>query len=223
MSEKVTGDASTKADRLAQEFRRRILSGEFPRDGWLRQDELAREFGVSITPVREALRLLSSEGLVVVEPHRGVRVLGANLEKILAAYVVRRLTESFATRRAVYRLSALDLDALAHILEVHPVDVAETRSRNRAFHFYLYDRCGVPELTTMISQMWDAFPWDLLLAADGRTLESEREHRLILEAAIAGDADGAAALLEAHLASGLRSIEQHLGVGDPVQDPFDGR
>ena len=221
MSDELIVDAPTKAHRLAQEFRRRILSGEFPRDGWLRQDELAQEFGVSNTPVREALRLLSSEGLVVVEPHRGVRVLRPNMERIVAAYVVRRLTESFATRRAVYRLSALDLDNLTNILEWSATDAVETRARNRAFHFYFYERSGVPELTTMISQMWDAFPWDLMLVAEGRTHDSEREHRLILDAAIAGDADGAARFLESHLASGLQAIEMHLGQSG--QDTFESR
>jgi DNA-binding GntR family transcriptional regulator len=223
MSDALNGYASTKADRLAQEFRRRIISGEFSRDTWLRQDELANEFGVSITPVREALRLLSSEGLVAVEPNRGVRVLGANLDRILAAYVVRRLTESFATRRAVYRLSALDFDNLGRILAASANDAEAVRARNREFHFYFYDRCGLPELTAMISQMWDAFPWDLLLGADGRPSESAREHRLILDAAIVGDADTAAALLEAHLATGLLAIEKHLGTPDPISDPFDDR
>lgn len=223
MPDTVNGYASTKADRLAQEFRRRILSGEFSRGSWLRQDELANEFGVSITPVREALRLLSSEGLVAVEPNRGVRVLGANLDRILAAYVVRRLTESFATRRAVYRLSALDLDNLSRVLAAPANDAEAVRARNRDFHFYFYERCGMPELTSVISQMWDAFPWDLLLGADGRPSESEREHRLILDAALAGDADSAAALMEAHLATGIIAIAKHLGETDPISDPFDDR
>lgn len=67
-------------DRIVGDLRRRIMSGEFPRGSRMPQDELARHFDASITPVREALRLLEAEGLLVSEPHRGVRVAGVDLK-----------------------------------------------------------------------------------------------------------------------------------------------
>ena len=138
------------------------------------QDELARDFGASITPVREALRLLEAEGLVVSEPHRGVRVAGVDLDRVTATYVVRRLIESYAMRRATLRLSRRDLARARELLDRTPVpgDPAAARDRNREFHFLLYDRCGMPELVERIASMWQAFPWDLMLDSDARAAAS---------------------------------------------------
>lgn len=213
----------TKLDVLVAEIRRRIVAGEYPRDARLRQDDLALTFGTSITPVREALRLLETEGLVVSAPHKGVRVAAIDIEAVRSGYVVRRLTESFAVRRAVPRLSRLDLLDLERMLEVAP-GAGGARSdgyeANRLFHFGFYDRCDVPGLSERIATMWTGFPWDMLLADASRAAESAVEHRAVLDAAAAGDAAGAALAMEGHLASGLRALEAHLGASDA--DPFVG-
>src|SRR5207237_9391530 len=129
---------------IVDELRRRILSGTLPRGARLPQDELARDFGASSTPVREALRLLEAEGLVVAEPHRGVRVAGVDLAQVTATYVVRRLVGGYAIRRATLRLSRRDLARARELLDAGPVggapgpvDPGTARERNRAFHFLL--------------------------------------------------------------------------------------
>ena len=105
----MTAVHATKRDQIVDELRRRILSGDLARGERMPQDELARQFGASITPVREALRLLEAEGLVLSEPHRGVRVCGVDVDEVTATYIVRRLTESYAMRRATLRVSRRDL------------------------------------------------------------------------------------------------------------------
>src|SRR6195952_4726823 len=125
-----------KRDRIVEDLRRKILSGELPRGARMPQDDLARQFDASITPVREALRLLEAEGLLVSEPHRGVRVAGIDLDKVKATYVVRRLVESYAMQRVTTRLSPLDLTRLRALMgrmqkESDTGDLAAFRHDNR--------------------------------------------------------------------------------------------
>ena len=208
-----------KRDRIVDELRRRILAGTLPRGARLPQDELARDFGASSTPVREALRLLEAEGLVVAEPHRGVRVAGVDLAQVTATYVVRRLIESYAMRRATLRLSRRDLARARELLEREPVDPGARRDRNRAFHFLLYDRCGMPELVERIAAIWQAFPWDLMLDSDDRAAASHREHLDLLAALETGDPDAVAAATERHLSNGFAAIRRQL-TGGEGPDPF---
>ncbi|MEJ8278110.1 GntR family transcriptional regulator [Pseudonocardia spirodelae] len=213
---------TTKRDQIVDALRRDILAGELARGVPLRQDELARRFGTSITPVREALSVLSAEGLVVAEHNRGVRVAGVDPAEVAATYVVRRLTESYAVRRAAPRISPRDLARARAVLDRPAADPAAARERNREFHFLLYDRCGLPALTGRIAAMWQAFPWDLTLHDDDRAAASRAEHEAILDAIAAGDPDGAAAATEHHVARGFASLARALGTdAGAVTDPFD--
>jgi DNA-binding GntR family transcriptional regulator len=215
----------TKRDQIVDELRRLILSGELARDARLPQDELARRFNASITPVREAMRLLEAEGLVVAQPHRGVRVAGVDIDRIKGLYIVRRLTESYAMRRAVDRVSPHDLAAAERLLvqmqeRAAAGDSVAVREMNREFHFLFYQRCGLPALCAEIAAMWRSFPWDLMLSTQARLEESQCEHQRILAAVRAGDHDATAALTEAHIMHGYLSIAEHVG-GGPTSDPFD--
>ena len=211
----------TKRDQIVDALRRRILSGDLARGERMPQDDLARQFGASITPVREALRQLEAEGLVVAEAHRGVRVAGVDLAQVTAVYVTRRLTESYAMRRATLRLSRRDLaQARALLADVGAGTVALTRERNREFHFFFYERCGMPALAERIAGMWQAFPWDLMLDSADRAHASHREHLAILEALERGDPDAVAAVTEQHLRNGFGAILRHL-TGSEGPDPFD--
>lgn len=219
----MTAVQPTKRDQIVDELRRRILSGALARGARMPQDELAQQFRASITPVREALRQLEAEGLVVSEPHRGVRVAGVDLEQVTATYVVRRLTETYAMRRATLRMSRRDLMQARLLVQGEAgagVDAASRRERNREFHFLFYDRCGMPALTERIAGMWQAFPWDLTLDSPGRGEESHREHLAILEAVEDGDPDRVAAATELHLRNGFSTILRQLA-GRSGPDPFD--
>jgi DNA-binding GntR family transcriptional regulator len=217
----MTAVQPTKRDQIVDKLRRRILSGELARGERMPQDDLARQFGASITPVREALRQLEAEGLVVSEPHRGVRVAGVDLDEVTATYVVRRLTETYAMRRATLRLSRRDLAQARRLLDAGAgAGGTSTRDRNREFHFLFYDRCGMPALTERIAGMWRAFPWDLMLDSAQRAEQSHREHLAILAAVEGGDPDRVAAATELHLRNGFSAILSQL-TGRPGPDPFD--
>lgn len=215
---------TTKRDRIVVELRRLILAGELPRGARMQQEELAVRFDASITPVREALRVLEAEGLVVGEAHRGVRVASLDVDRIKAVYVVRRLVESYAMQRATNRLTRRDL-AVAHRLvdemeeAVAAGDLTAVREKNRAFHFLFYDRCGLPGLTEEIRTLWRVFPWDLLLGGEARARASLAEHREILDVVEKGDLAAVAVATEAHIARGFADVASAL-TGIDLPDPF---
>jgi DNA-binding GntR family transcriptional regulator len=215
----------TKRDVIVHELRAAIISGELERGSRMQQDDLARRFESSITPVREALRLLEAEGLVVSEPHRGVRVASVDLERIKAKYVNRRLLESYAMRRATRRMSRRDLDVAHELLDATTAagrsdDPAKVREANTEFHFFFYERCAMPGLVAEIGALWDTFPWDLLLSGDGRGRDSAAEHQAIYDAVLAGDLDAVAHETEVHIANGYAALHHHL-TGHAGSDPFD--
>lgn len=217
--------ALTKRDQITADIRNLILSGELPRGTRLPQDELAQRFDTSITPIREALRVLESEKLVTSEPHRGVRVAGIDFDRVKATYVVRRLTESYAIKRAAIRISPHEVRQAELLLgELNDAtlrgDVDATRQLNRDFHFFFYERCGLPALVEEIDVRWRAFPWDLLLASPDSSRISETEHRAILDAVSSGDAELAAKALEEHLARSFEALTFRL-VGEHRTDLFD--
>ncbi|MBT0567792.1 GntR family transcriptional regulator [Williamsia sp. CHRR-6] len=221
----MTDQALTKSELIVDELRRLVLSGELARGERLRQDDLAQRFSASITPVREALQQLVAEGLLVSEPHRGVRVAGVDLSRITGVYVVRRLTEAYAMRRVVDRMSPRDLRAAQAILEQlsgaqAAGDAALARELNRRFHFHFYDRCGLPALRDEIAGMWRAFPWDLMLSSGSRMSQSAIEHAMIVDAVRAGDADRAAEVTEQHIMHGYLSLAEQID-GVAGRDPFD--
>ena len=95
----------------------------------------------------------------------------------------------------------------------------DSHAANHAFHFYFYERCGVPGLAERIEQLWTTFPWDVMLTDSRRAVASHAEHRKILAAARSGDADRLAAAFEQHLAAGMAALTTALGLA--VDDPFD--
>ncbi|GAA2006946.1 GntR family transcriptional regulator [Brevibacterium samyangense] len=219
------GTAETKRDIVTYGLRRKILAGELERGARLRQDEVAEWFSASITPVREALRLLEAEGLVTSEAHRGVRVAGVDMDRLKALYVTRTLTECFALERATTRISRHELRKAERLLEQlgeasAAGDAAARNAFNQQFHFFFYDHCGLPGLRADIEARWRAFPWDLTLDRTERLDEVHGEHQEIVEAVRAVDPPRAAAALKVHIGHGFRRLAE-AAAGGPVTDPFD--
>ncbi len=227
MSRSVPGQSvpRTKRDQIVSELRRMIADGDLARGSRVQQDMLADRFKTSITPVREALRLLEAEGLLVGEPHRGVRVAEADYAQVKTVYLLRRLIEPYAMRRAARRLSPRDLDLAASMVEEMEKAAAEgDRARlnetNRRFHFLFYALTGNAGITAEIESLWQQFPWDVLQVVTQRADETGREHRELLEAARTGDADALARSTEQHLTRSFLGLARHL-TGKDVADPFE--
>jgi DNA-binding GntR family transcriptional regulator len=215
--------SKTKAGFIVEELREAIAGGALAAGTRLSQDDLASQFSTSITPVREALRQLVAEGLVEAESHRGFKVSAPDFERITAVYVLRRLVEPFAVRRAASRLSRRDFARARRINDELPAaqradNQQAARRLNREFHFVFYNACGLPAVVTEIERFWGMFPWSEFHIV--RRLESFREHEQILEAVIADDQPAIQELFEMHLRNGYLALSEHLG--HPVEnDPFE--
>lgn len=217
--------ASTKRDKIVLGLRRKILGRELDRGERLRQDEVAEWFSASITPVREALRILEAEGLVTSEAHRGVRVAGVDVDRLKALFVTRRLTETFAIARATTRISRHELRQAEKLLEALDVasekrDAIGRNAYNEEFHFFFYDRCGMPALREDIAARWRAFPWDLTLDSSDRLGQSHSEHQAIVDAVRKIDPDAAAKVLGEHITNGFLRLAEST-TGEPISNPFD--
>lgn len=214
----------TKAARIADALRETIATGAFDDGTRLYQDQLAEEFHTSITPVREALKLLQAEGLLVAEPHRGVRIAFPDLDEIASIYVMRRLVEPYAARRSARRLSRIDLDRARQVNERFGAagedDAQEARRLNHEFHFAFYEACGLPTLVAEIRRLWTGFPWAALQVHRGPAASSYEEHLRMLEAIEKADGKEIQSLFETHIFHGFEALVAHIGV-TLLADPFE--
>lgn len=193
-------------DAVTNALREAILDGALQPSAWLREDELARTLQVSRTPVREALRRLADEGLVVKTAHQGTVVAGLSLEDILALYVVRENLEGVAGRLAAVRCTPQLLAGLEAAQErmsraVARGDAAELGRENLEFHRLLRTAAGNPYLERFLTQVEHAvrrLPVNTFVKP-GRAEAVLAEHRAIIEAIRSRDGDAAEAAAKKHM------------------------
>lgn len=170
----------------------------------LRPGAIAQEFGVSIIPVREAVRRLEADGLVVIEPNRGARVAEMSPEDLTDIYETRKLLEVEALRRSQPRLSDAEIAEIAEALQsmvsaYGKGDTADGMIWHRRFHYMMYAHAQSPHLQEFINSLWtasDRYMWasPLLLHKP----DFHDEHQEILAALQRRDVDAAIAALEEH-------------------------
>lgn len=185
----------------------RILSGHYRAGERLRELQLAEEFGSSQGPVREALRELAAQGLVVTEPHRGTHVRGITPERAGELHDVRGALECYACERIGQRMG-LDWSSARGNAEAAFAAASEGNAEayseaDTAFHRAVVEAAGNPVLL----EVWDGL--GLLSRFNGFTLRGRRhrsaltrlagQHMPILEALERSDGSGAQQMLEAHL------------------------
>ena len=225
-------DGAPLVDRLATAIQARVLSGTLPRGVRLPQSALAAEFGVSRTPVREALRKLQASGLVELVPNRGAIVRGPSAREIREAYVVRAELEGLAAELAAARISDQDLVRLreAEALFRRAVTslVARRRRRRREprwedestwvqandlFHQAILDAAANARLSATIADLHRTFPRDLTwsaLAGNSRLLEENVEqHAVVLQAIERRDADEARRRMVEHVRRAGELVSLH--------------
>lgn len=205
----------TKKEFVVELLRDAILSGELEPGERLLQDELARQLDVSPTPVREALQQLQAEGILDHSPHKGVRVAGAKLEDVAEVYLIRSVLERLAIEQAVPHIKQSDIEQLHELqskIEKHRErgELKELRRLNYELHMYIYRAAGMAELLSIIRNLWTKFPWDTLHVLPGRATESVEEHRRIIEAIEAGDAERAGQRVKEHIERGAEALTEYL-------------
>jgi DNA-binding GntR family transcriptional regulator len=200
----------SRTEAVLDALKHAILTGRLPPGRPLVENDLAAQLGVSKTPVREALKTLAGAGLVTMSPYKGATVRTVDDELAHSVYDIRILLEPEAVRRSVEH-GARSADGGTHWAAAAAAlesadragDRADRSLANREFHRALYLGCGNDLMVGMLDGLRDqtalvsAVVWD-------RSPSWEREaaeHRAILDAALAGDADLAARLLREHIAA----------------------
>ncbi|WP_395358942.1 GntR family transcriptional regulator [Streptomyces sp. YH02] len=202
---------------VLEELRRAITSGELRPGGQIRQDALAARFEVSRVPLREALKALEAEGLVVHHIHRGYFVAELSLADLEEIYRIRELLETEAVRLAVRRMPDGIVATLERIQrEVERAadegDVPAMAAANRLFHFTLVEASGMPRLVRLIATLWDSTDAyrSLYYTEDPHRKQAVREHRAVISALRHGDEDATVHWLDEHRAHAVAALREVL-------------
>lgn len=203
-------------DEVAEELRERIYSGAYAQGAPLRQEELAEDLQISRTPLREAIRVLENEGLLHSERNRTVRVVSADIKKLLAAYQVREMLDGLAARLAAQSPDVEGRKALFAFIDsqaeaLDPWDSAAYTRVNVEFHRAIVDladneylRAQLP-LVRMTSQVFSPVRF-LDPSHAGVAVE---QHREIATAIAAGDPEAAEEVARAHIRTTISLITPH--------------
>ncbi|WP_276957450.1 GntR family transcriptional regulator [Ferrimicrobium acidiphilum] len=202
----ILGDIGTD---VYNQLREQLVAGEIMAGQLLREESLAERFGVSRTPIREALRRLQVEGFIEIAPHRGARVLGWRAEDIGEVFALRGVLEPHAARQAALRLSDDDLVVarkLADGMERFAADRPDgfedqIASLNNQFHALIVSGSGNYRLSEQVQSIME-------LARVRATFQrystheldrSMSHHRELLDALAARDPDWAESVMKCHI------------------------
>ena len=210
----------TMAEVAVAELQEAIVSGELAPGAPLRLEDLARTLGMSISPVREAVRRLETLGLAIHVPHRGARVTELAIEDLHDTYEARLALETIAVRRAAARFTAEDEQRASAFLAEYAGsnrrgDGRAARRAHADFHFALYAASGSDWLVRLIRPAWENCERYRALSLSGRSLRQRRtEHERILAACVRHDPDEAAEQLRLHLALTANLVARRMGAGE---------
>lgn len=232
-------DEGALSDRLLHQLQRRILSGEIPVGSWLRHASIADEFGISRTPVREALRVLQAQGIVTIVPNRGARVNGHSGRDIRELGEVRAELEGLASELAVPRINDEQLAQMQHAIAEFEAAIQEytanpTRSHgpeadvrwsetNEAFHGVILQASGNRQLFLSIEDISRRLPRNSnfpAYAGNTRLLRKNlAEHQAVADAILAQDAKAARRAMVKHILSATEALARTVEDGDRSMQP----
>ncbi|MHC8943985.1 GntR family transcriptional regulator [Advenella incenata] len=198
-----TNPVTLSAQTVTDQLRALILDGSLGIGVQLKQEALARKFGVSRIPIREALKRLEAEGLVAHTAHQGSVVASRSIDDLLETLDIRIGLESRALVLAIPHMTPAILRKAETILARYDASdmPGEWSELNLAFHLCLYKPCGRQRLLSMIESLVRSVDIHLRAhqsAAIGRK-SPQKDHRALLEACRAGNAERARKLLERHI------------------------
>lgn len=191
-----------------------ITSGRLVPGQRLDENELCKRFGVSRTPVREALLQLSSVGLIEFRPRRGAFVARLSVQEIVGMWEVLTAMEAFGTSVAARRMSEEERQALlaaheASRVHVERNDVLGYEHANREFHDTLYKAFRNPYLTAQVADIrrrlraYGRYPFE----RPGGIARSFAGHQKVVDAVLAGDDERAGAAMREHISGGLTFLD----------------
>jgi DNA-binding GntR family transcriptional regulator len=193
----------TRAQIVTDQLREAIQSGQLPAGTPLMQTDVAKQLGVSTTPVREAFAVLLREGLLVGDPHRGAVVFRPTVADLRENYEMRLALEPLATELAVPNLTDVDFaDLDAHLDEMRKTKRSlDYLPLNRRFHQRLYEAAHRPKLYATIEELREsaAAYANVFALNEADPSQSQAEHEAIVAACRKGDPQAAAEAMRRHL------------------------
>ena len=207
-----TGSLSRRAlyEDVAERLRSQIFARELQPGAWVDELKLAAEYGISRTPLREALKVLAAEGLVTMKPRRGAYVAEMSREDVAQIYHLLSLLEADAAAEVARRADATQLSRLELLharLEKHVHQRDAFFAANEQFHMALLDVAGNRWRTQIVADLRKVMKLNRhhSLFKQGRVSDSLAEHRALMAAITARESGKAAKLMREHFASGLEA------------------
>lgn len=205
----------TNSERIAAHLREAILSGELPPGSRIRQEEIAEQHGTSRLPVREALRMLETEGLTQLEANKGARVPALDRDELDTVYEMRERIETLALRLSLPHLTEEQLAELHHIQDQieQTDDVGRFLQLDRRFHLGTYAGCPSGELLTTVIRLWNSTQHFrrsfMLIDGTDRRWFVNAEHRLLLDAISRRDSVDCERYLAGHIRRTRIQLSNH--------------
>ena len=198
---------------VAERLRQRIFAHELTPGTWIDEQKLAEQYGISRTPLREALKVLASEGLVELRPRRGCYVTEISRQDLDDIFPLIAMLEGRCAAEAVKNAKPADITALKEIHERLESAARDGRidaffEANQEFHKKIQELSGNRWLLSVIQDLRKVLKLSRLhsLSLEGRLQQSLDEHRLIMAALSANDATRAEKLMHDHLLSGREAL-----------------
>ena len=208
------GNSPSTSEIITLHLRDAIVAGHFAEDEPIRQDDIARQFNVSKIPVREALKRLEAEGLVMFQRNRGAMVTRICDAELAQMFEVRMLLEDKLLRLAIPNMTEATFARAELICQefVGEDDVGRWAELNWELHACLYEPAQRPFLVGLIRSIHDKLERYLRMQmslSEGKE-RADHEHREIIAACRAGDAERAAQLIEEHIGGVCQTLYEHL-------------
>ncbi|WP_462386877.1 GntR family transcriptional regulator [Acidovorax sp. Q11] len=197
-------------EEVAEQLRQRIFRRELEPGSWIDELKIAEEFGISRTPLREALKVLAAEGLVTMKVRRGAYVTEMSEKDLRDVYHLLSLLESDAAGVVAERATDTQLKTLQDLhaeLEAAVADREKFFAVNERFHMCLLEMADNRWRSQMVADLRKVMKLNRhnSLFKQGRIEDSLGEHRAILAAMVARDAKGTVKAMQAHFAQGLEA------------------
>ena len=197
-------------EEVAERLRQQIFSRQLEPGSWIDELKLCADFGISRTPLREALKVLATEGLVTMKVRRGAYVTEMSAEDVAQIYHLLALLESDAAASVAASAPAAARERLRDLhrrLEASTVDRDAFFAVTEEFHMALLEAAGNRWATQVVTDLRKVMKLNRhhSLFKQGRIAESLAEHRALVDAIDAGDGEAARRLMRSHFDNGLEA------------------
>ena len=205
----------TKREVAEASIRNAIETGRFKPGQVISQRQIEEDLGLSVTPIREAILVLSGNGIVERHKHHSIKVSEINAERLREIFFVREMLEKEAVKLAAMKAAGTLVQQLKRVnrlleMQIDDPQPAEINAIDRDFHKAIFSTSGNEALVWTIDRVKSSFPMYALWNEPGRIETSVAEHWKLIEAIEANDPDMASEAQQTHLANGLDATIEYL-------------